>query len=317
MPAFDETVEISQGWGDWIVLVQKRDARGGRFLIHNPWGNTDQPQGSADRNRLELGYQPAGGSTRWTQVVVHGPSGNVGLGLGAPRTPLHVLGRIATGLDFNSAGAVTFFPPDGFAWFHIDNGPAGGRPIGRLRISHGNTPGTHELVSVLQNGRVGVGTATPRELLDVNGNIAVTGDIKLFGADCAEEFAAAEVAAEPGTVMVLDDEGSVRVSDEAYDRRVAGVVSGAGDFRPGLVLDSGGGEDEERRARIALIGKVFCKVDAEPEPVRVGDLLTTSGRRGHAMKAADPARAFGSVLGKALRPLESGQDLVPILVALQ
>jgi hypothetical protein len=35
------------------------------------------------------------------------------------------------------------------------------------------------------------------------------------------------------------------------------------------------------------------------------------------MKAADPARAFGSVLGKALRPLGSGQDLVPILVALQ
>src|SRR5688572_26322700 len=60
------------------------------------------------------------------------PNGLVGLGLDAPRTDLHVLGRIATGLDFSSAGAVTFFPPDGFAWFHIDNGPSGGRPIGRL-----------------------------------------------------------------------------------------------------------------------------------------------------------------------------------------
>lgn len=317
MPAFDETVEIRQGWGDWIVLRQNRNTGGGRFLIHNPWGNSDQPQGAAERNRLELGYSAADGSTRWGQIVVHGPSGNVGLGLVRPRTPLHVLGRIATGLDFNSAGAVTFFPPDGFAWFHIDNGPAGGRPTGRLRISHGNTPGANELMSVLQNGRVGVGTSTPRERLDVNGNIAVSGDIKLFGADCAEEFAAAEPSTKPGTVMVLGDEGAVRASDQAYDKRVAGVVSGAADHRPGLVLDSGRGERDERCARIALVGKVFCKVDAEPEPVEVGDLLTTSDRSGHAMKAADPEQAFGAVLGKALRPLRSGQDLIPILVALQ
>jgi hypothetical protein len=317
MPAFDETVEIRQGWGNWIVLRQNRNTGGGLFLVHNPWGNSDQPQGAPDRNRLELGYRAADGSIRWAQLVVHGPSGNVGLGLGNPRTPLHVLGRISTGLDHNSAGAVTFFPPDGFAWFHIDNGPAGGRPIGRLRISHGNNPGTNELVSILQNGRVGIGTTTPRERLDVNGNIAVTGDIKLFGADCAEEFTAIDPAAEPGTVMVLGDDGAVRVSGEPYDRRVAGVVSGAGDHRPGLVLDSGGGDDGDSRARIALVGKVFCKVDAEPEPVEVGDLLTTSDRPGHAMKAADPARAFGAVLGKSLRPLRSGQDLVPILVALQ
>lgn len=317
MPAFDEPVEIRQGWGDWIILRQNRNTQGGRFLLHNPWGNSDQPQGAADRNRLELGYRAADGSTRWGQLVVHGPSGKVGLGLVDPRTPLHVLGRIATGLDFNSAGAITFFPPDGFAWFHIDNGPAGGRPQGRLRISHGNTPGATELVSVLQNGRVGINTTTPRERLDVNGNIAVTGDIKLFGADCAEEFTSAEAEAEPGTVMVLDDEGAVRASTEAYDRRVAGVVSGAGEHRPGLVLDSGRAEEQEECARLALVGKVFCKVDAEPEPVVVGDLLTTSDRPGHAMKAADPGRAFGAVLGKALRPLCSGQALVPVLVALQ
>jgi hypothetical protein len=317
MPAFDETVEIGQPWGDWIVLRQIRNTGGGRFLIHNPWGNSDQPQGAADRNRLEVGYQGADGTTRWGEVVVHGPTGNVGLGLVDPRTPLHVLGRIASGLDHTSAGAVTLFPPDGFAWFHIDNGPAGGRPIGRLRISHGNTPGANELVSVLQNGRVGINTATPRERLDVNGNIAVSGDVKLFGADCAEEFAAPDGGVEPGTVVVLGDEGAVRMSEEPYDRRVAGVVSGAGDYRPGLVLDSQEDAGDGGRTRIALVGKVFCKVDASSEPIEVGDLLTTSERPGHAMKAVDPARAFGAVLGKALRPLRTGQDLVPVLVALQ
>jgi hypothetical protein len=93
--------------------------------------------------------------------------GNVGIGTIQPRTPLHVEGRISTGEDFRSAGAVTFFPPDGFAWFHIDNGPAGGRPLGRLRISHGVSPGAHEIVSVLQNGLVGIGTSSPTARLTV------------------------------------------------------------------------------------------------------------------------------------------------------
>ena len=37
----------------------------------------------------------------------------------------------------------------------------------------------------------------------------------------------------------------------------------------------------------------------------------------HAMKAGDPLKAFGAVLGKALRPWQSGQGMIPILIALQ
>ena len=47
------------------------------------------------------------------------------------------------------------------------------------------------------------------------------------------------------------------------------------------------------------------------------DLLTTSASPGHAMKASEPLRAFGAVIGKALRPLAEGQGLIPILIALQ
>ena len=47
-----------------------------------------------------------------------------------------------------------------------------------------------------------------------------------------------------------------------------------------------------------LVGKVFCKVDGA---IDVGDLLTTSQTPGHAMKATDPQRAFGAVIGKALK----------------
>jgi hypothetical protein len=68
---------------------------------------------------------------------------------------------------------------------------------------------------------------------------------------------------------------------------------------------------------VALVGKVYCKVDAQYGPIEVGDLLTTSCTPGHAMKASDPLKAFGSVIGKALRPLEEGQGLIPILIALQ
>jgi hypothetical protein len=71
------------------------------------------------------------------------------------------------------------------------------------------------------------------------------------------------------------------------------------------------------RFPVALLGKVYCKVDASYASIEVGDLLTTSATAGHAMKAADPARAFGAVLGKALRGVSSGQALIPVLVALQ
>ena len=65
------------------------------------------------------------------------------------------------------------------------------------------------------------------------------------------------------------------------------------------------------------MGKVYCKVDAQYAPIEVGDLLTTSPTPGHAMKAADPLKGFGSVIGKALRPLNGGQGMIPILIALQ
>ncbi len=35
------------------------------------------------------------------------------------------------------------------------------------------------------------------------------------------------------------------------------------------------------------------------------------------MKAADPERAFGAVLGKALAPFDRGEGMIPVLVALR
>jgi hypothetical protein len=142
------------------------------------------------------------------------------------------------------------------------------------------------------------------------------GDIILANADCAEDFDVVDhedlVA---GAVMVIEDDGRLRQCSEAYDRRVAGVVAGGGALRPGLVLDRQ--PFRPGRTPISLVGKVFCRVDARPASIGVGDLLTTAELRGHAMKATDHAAAFGSVLGKALAPQCGGIGMIPILVALQ
>ena len=152
--------------------------------------------------------------------------------------------------------------------------------------------------------------------VSVSGNVVVTGDVQLTGADCAERFTIAPMeVAEPGTVMVIGDDGRLQQSAFAYDRRVAGVVSGAGSFEPGIVLDKHG--NEEARATIGLVGKVYCRVDATTGPIRVGDLLTTSDTLGHAMSAKDPIKAIGAIIGKALQPLPAGRGLLPILIALQ
>ena len=149
------------------------------------------------------------------------------------------------------------------------------------------------------------------------GIVQVTVDLQLTdGQDCAEEFDIANAdLVEPGTVMVLGDGGILEPSQFAYDKRVAGVISGAGNYKPGIVLDKR--EAQPSRKPIALVGKVYCKADARYGAIKTGDLLTTSPTPGHAMKATDGTKAFGAVIGKALRVLDSGQALIPILIALQ
>lgn len=165
-----------------------------------------------------------------------------------------------------------------------------------------------------RDGAVSVRDKTGAETVRIDG---AKGDILLTNADCAEDFdVIADVDAEPGTLMTLGDDGRLQPCSVAYDRRVAGVVSGAGAYRPGIVLDRQP-EVERPRAPIAMVGKVYCKVDAGHGAVAIGDLLTSSPTPGHAMKAADAQRAFGAVVGKALKPLAEGCGMVPILVALQ
>jgi hypothetical protein len=141
--------------------------------------------------------------------------------------------------------------------------------------------------------------------------------ITINGADLAEPFPIKEEAIEKGTVVVIDEEhpGRLKRSTQAYDARVAGVVSGANGVRAGIVLRQEGVLDQGEN--VALSGRVYVKADAQYGAIRPGDMLTTSHTPGHAMKASDRERAPGAVLGKAMGGLEEGQGEVLVLVTLQ
>ena len=153
-------------------------------------------------------------------------------------------------------------------------------------------------------------------VLDNAGNLTLAGDIILSGGDCAEDFDVDDAAGlTPGTVMCIGSDGRLRISTKAYDRQVAGIIAGAGDLHPGILL--GRRQTGLAKVPVALIGRVWCKADAVAAPIDPGDLLTTASTPGHAMKASDAQGSFGAVIGKALDNLSHGKGLIRVLIALQ
>jgi hypothetical protein len=137
------------------------------------------------------------------------------------------------------------------------------------------------------------------------------------GADIAEPFAMSQKDILPGSVVVIDpkEPGHLKLSTDAYDKKVAGVVSGAGGIEPGLSMIQA--DKLEAGKNVALTGRVYVQADASSGAIEPGDLLTTAGIPGCAMKALDHARAQGAILGKAMTSLEKGRGLVLVLVTLQ
>ena len=88
-------------------------------------------------------------------------------------------------------------------------------------------------------------------------------------------------------------------SYQEYDKKVAGIISGASGYKPAIVLDRQHSHNSSGRLPVAIMGKAFCKVDARHSSIEIGDLLTTSSTKGYAMKADDVTKAFGTVIGKA------------------
>lgn len=136
------------------------------------------------------------------------------------------------------------------------------------------------------------------------------------GSDVAEKFAVDEHAA-PGTVMAIDPEhpGALCVAEGAYNRKVAGVISGANNLNAGMVLPDADGAAGAQP--VAMTGRVWVRCTAAPGAIAPGDMLTTSDAPGEAMKVTDYGRAQGATIGKAMTALNGGEGLVLALVSLQ
>ncbi len=149
-----------------------------------------------------------------------------------------------------------------------------------------------------------------------SGNIYVSGNINAKYQDVAEWVPAAEQLP-AGTVVVLNSTRSNQVicSTQPYDTRVAGVIS----EQPGIAL----GESGDGKVLVATTGRVRVKVDASRGAIHIGDLLVTSDVPGLAMKS-EPIKIGGrmmhmpgTIIGKALEPLEKDAGRILVLLSLQ
>jgi hypothetical protein len=251
--------------------------------------------------------------------------GSVGIGTANPVAAyvLDVNGQVVLRPGGSGGGGMTFGNPNGETGLTI-NGTNTNRADLRFDNSTfkmvvgpvGGPPSSTNGIAINALGNVGIGTVSPNAKLQVVGTLRSNVLEITNGSDLAEHFEVAD-GVKPGMVVAINPRGDGRlaVSRGAYNRRVAGIISGANGLAAGMVLpDLPGGE---KTMPVALTGRVWVYCDAARGSIKPGDLLTTSNTPGHAMKVTDYARAQGAIIGKAMSSLKTGRGLVLVLVTLQ
>jgi hypothetical protein len=255
---------------------------------------------------------------QWTMSGsnVYYNTGNIGIGTTTPSTAKLVVSGSAgaEGLDLASSdqyanlrvirNSLSGYDKDLYLQY-------GAGAASKIRFYSNNVEGM-----TLTDGNLGIGTTTPSSKLHVIGDITVSGNISAKYQDVAEWVPSREKLS-AGTVVILDigHNNHVAASSTPYDTRVAGVISA----QPGISL----GEAGEGKALVATTGRVKVKVDATRAPIRVGDLLVTSDASGVAMRSQPldlggvPIHRPGTLIGKALEPLEKGTGEILVLLSLQ
>jgi hypothetical protein len=177
--------------------------------------------------------------------------------------------------------------------------------------------GTHNNAALNAGGGQTLMTLDEANGLFVSGRASVCVLTIRGGCDIAEPFPMKEAELAKGSVVVIDEDhpGQLKLSTQAYDARVAGIISGANGVNAGIALHQEGIMDGGQN--VALSGRVYVQADATFGAIKPGDMLTTSDTAGHAMKVTEHARAQGAILGKAMSSLTAGKGMVLVLVTLQ
>jgi hypothetical protein len=310
-------------------------ASSGDQALVQKWGYTPA---NNDTYNLTLKQLVTSGVVRWTFDQVNNNTaypnlltfdrGSVGIGTTSPASKLDIAGNIQ--ISANSSTNYVSGKPNldlsGLFIWH-DNATKQLTPTGiGVAVNRAGTAAYFTNAggysAIFDGGNVGIGTLTPTYKLDVNGNTNITGNITASGSIAAKyqdvaEWVPASEQLSAGTVVVLDATKSNQVTSStvSYDTRVAGVVS----TQPGIAL----GEKSDNKVLVATTGRVRVKVDATKNPIHIGDLLVTSDIPGVAMKS-EPVNLGGveihrpgTLIGKALEPLEKGKGEVLVLLSLQ
>ena len=250
-------------------------------------------------------------------------TGNVGIGVTGPGNKLQIQGGGAGNIDLRVSVRIQTGDASNGGGIWLDNGLS--MFLGQNEPNVGfwtSGVGWNALQINKITGNVGIGITTPTQKLHVQGNARVTGDLIVDGNVAAKyqdvaEWVPTSESMSPGTLVVLDPmkDNQVQPSMRSYDTRVAGVVS----THPGLIL----GEAADNKSAIATTGRVKVMATTANGPIHRGDLLVASDVRGAAMRSTPidlngtPIHRPGTVIGKALEPLEKGTGEIMILLTLQ
>ena len=153
-------------------------------------------------------------------TIINGDNGNVGIGSYSPSTKLHI--EKGSDVKVGGGGFLTLGDPADIN-IAIDNNEIMSR-------DNGNTA---DLILNADGGRIGIGTFTPNEKLDVNGNLIVTGEIKSRNAGSANMIPICYgIVDEDGTILsgtgnfssTRNGEGDYTISVTGYDLNLEDYV---------------------------------------------------------------------------------------------